>query len=219
MIDATLTTPERLQVLEQKISEVEALARAEKSFAAAFPEQENQWDGNTQRLERLRAEREDILLQLNGQRLNAALDKEAELKARLDDLTMQRQLADRRVADLNGHPVIQRYRAAFAICRDEGWGHSWILWSNFLQKDLSLRQGAPDCAAFFSRDAVAKDKGLVFTLEDTVVDGETVPADRKIIHEWVTATDSSNRVLAEWNSVASELRNLKHRFPELNAAI
>lgn len=214
----TLSLKEKLQTLEHAIAKEEPSASAELAFARANSSMPNPWLGASERVEAMKAERADVLLQVEGLRLSELLSKQQALENRLEVLIAQRMAADRRLAEFNGNSVVQRYRAAFAIARNENWGHSWSLFANFLSTDLPLRPYAPECADFFLHDPQAIEKGLRFSVEDEIRDGKTVPSDRKTIHEYNRAVEASNLALQELNDCNSALRELKFLNPELASA-
>ena len=212
------TLKQRLQSVEFELAKLAPSASAEGAYRRANSSAPNPWLGASERLELLTRERDDILLQLEGQRLSDLLEKQKELENRLEVLIAQRMAADRRLAEFNGNPVVQRYRTAFAVARNENWGHSWSLFANFLSTDLPLRPYAPECSDFFLNDPQAIEKGLRFSVEDEIRDGKTVPSDRRTIHEYNRAVEASNLALQELNDCNSALRELKFLNPELASA-
>lgn len=124
MTHATLSAKERLQQLEHEIAQCEPLANAEKAFSAASPGADNPWNGQAQKLATLRAAKDDMLLLIAGEKLNQLLANRQELQQRLDRLHIQRQAADRQVAERSQHPTVIRYRNAISVCIRMGWGYS-----------------------------------------------------------------------------------------------
>jgi hypothetical protein len=204
----TLNSRQRLATLDSEISQAEPLARAEKSFKASNPEQPNPWQDHSQRLEHLLAEREEALLVVAGERLNAALEKRRDLQSHLDRLHIVRQAADRQVLERSQHPVVQRYKSATAICMQQGWGHSWELFRQWFESNRSVRMGCPETANFFLHAQEARDANVRFDLE----------GDRAAVALYNQSIDAANQALGDWNSVAEALRLLLREHPELVAA-
>lgn len=194
--------------LDAQIEGARELANAEAAFSAANGnDTSNPWANASRRLDDLQRDREQLALRIQGEKLNALLAKRQELNERLDRLQVQRQAADRVLAERAQDASVVRYRNATGICMREGFGHSWEIFRKWYESGLGLRQGAPECSAFFLSDELAKSVGVSFDLE----------GDRAAVRLWIEALDTANRLLSEENSYREELRNLLREHPELQA--
>jgi hypothetical protein len=209
-MNQTLSNKERLKALEVEIAKQEPLAEAERAFSTASPEVPNPWEGAGEKLNALRTEQVDLLLEERGRNLKALLEKKQELEARLNRLQVQRQVCDRVVAERAAHETVVRYLNAPRLMMREitPWGHSFEIFRQWYESKKPLYNAAPECAPFFLHSQEAKDAGLCFNLE----------GDRAAVHLWIEAVDAANKTMTEWDSTASMLRDLVREHPELQAA-
>ena len=203
----TLTAKEQLLRIEDEIIRQEPIACAEKAFNRANSTLPNPFAGAADKLQQLILQKEDLRLEQQGKILFELLAKKTDLEGQLNRLSVERQVADRALAELAANPTVVRYKNAASICMQQGWGHSWELFRQFFQSNRSLREGCHDSDPFFLHDEKAKEAGVMFSLE----------SDRPVIHRYNEAKSASDAALIQWNDVASRLRDLLREHPELGA--
>jgi hypothetical protein len=101
--------------------------------------------------------------------------------------------------------IVQRYKAAGGVCRQNGWGHSWVMFQQWFEQGKPRYSGMPECGAFFLDSPQAKAVGVSFNLE----------SDRAAVIAWRQAVGDSEKALMAWSSLADRRQRLLQERPEL----
>jgi hypothetical protein len=202
----TLSFSERLRTIECELPNAESLAQAERAFEAVNGDGANPWAGACRKHNDLRTEAEDLRLQIKGHELIAARAELQNLERELSDAEKQRVAADREVHAQAQHPTIQKWNAATAVAMANGWGHSWVLYSNWFVGTKPKRPWAPDCSTFFEGDSGCP-QSLRFSEND-----------RAIVRGYMGARGAAEKALLHCGNLTDRKQRLLQEHPELNHA-
>jgi hypothetical protein len=201
----TLDIRERLTQIEAELPEAERRAEAELAMVAATGNA-GRWAGKAKLLDELRNEQKDLKLQVKGRELSKALAEFKALEEELERATKARQRAERAVRELAEDEALIRYLKAPSIAREYGYGHSFLLFQQFLESNRARTNGAPECLAFF--ESASCPEALRFNLE----------GDRDKIRRYREAVGQADLALMAWGAIADKRQRLLQENPELRDA-
>lgn len=179
-MSATATKP--LAAIDFEVDAVRPLARAEAALDAIGRTNDNPFRGNVDRLAVLEAEREHAALREHGERLLAAINQRAALRAEIARLEDDLRRWTEQLAQFEADPLILRWKRAPMIANAGGRGQHF---QTFAQWYLS--GGAPNARGSNFWYYAAKDwpEAIVFDCE----------GERTKIHQWREAEHRAKAVL------------------------
>lgn len=104
------------------------------------------------------------------------------------------------------NPVVPKWLGAPIVAVGQGWGHSWTLYAQWFLSGRGLRNGVPECAAFFWDPQCPEP--LAFDLE----------ADRETIRRYHQAIGTADLALKQQQNAADRRQRLLRERPELKNA-
>lgn len=199
---ATLTPEQELLDLRSRLSGLEESANAEAAFRSATGTS-GRWEGASERLNAAKTKIRELELQVEGQELSAAVQRLANLDAELAKADEARHAEDRKLAEMTVHPTISKWMQAPRVARQSGYGHSWLLWSDWYLSNRGPRSGMPECGTFFLGDECPN--ALRFNIED----------DRVKVREYSEQRGACIKAIVVRDSIAAQRAALLRERPEL----
>ncbi|HET6275375.1 MAG TPA: hypothetical protein VFE16_05470 [Candidatus Cybelea sp.] len=206
MTTQTLSPEKRLAQIDVELSTAERMAAAEKAYRAAFGIG-GLWEGAIKHLERLKLEKTDIELQVEGRRIAAAEAQLRELDRELEEAQNRRNAADHALRLLLENQTVARYRQALSLAIKCGFGASWQHFQGWYETGRERFQGLPADGMYFLDNPTCPD-ALRFDLID----------DRTTILKWRDAVGEADRALLTWGNAADRRSRLLREHPELTVA-
>lgn len=130
------TTIRPLAVIDFEVDQVSPLAKAELALDA-IGYTNNPFTGNVAKLQQLEAQREQAALREHGERLAAALEQRAALRAEIVRLEDDQKRWTEQLADLEREPVVIKWRNAQTIANARGFGAHFQQYAGWYVSDRS----------------------------------------------------------------------------------
>jgi hypothetical protein len=193
-----------LAYLNAEIERAQQAAEAEAAFDSVNGRGAlNPWANAARALTDLEQDRRQLSLRIEGEKLSKAYADLRSLDEELRQAEQERQSADQVLKEQSEHPTIVKWKDAGSIARRHGFGHTFVLYSNWILTGKS-RHYAPEGILYLEQHGPAE---LRFSEEE-----------QKAVRAWAQTKDASDQALLKWGSVRDRREQLLRDWPQLKTA-